>query len=363
MGLATLAHRAGLGLLLGLLFVATLEVCTRVEAWWRWGAPFWGPYSSEGLQVTDELGTHNRPGARFEKWRINSVGFRGPELSVAKKDGVIRVGVAGASEMFGLYESPDKDVTAQLRLQLDRAAPGRFEVVNLASAGMSPPRIRELFERWADRFAFDVVVIYPTPAFYLDDDPPRRSVAPSPRPVAPPGLSLRLRDKVWRALRELLPAQLQAWMKRAQIDRVRRAHAPDWVWNAAPPDRVARFDSDLRELVESIERSGARAILATHATRFTSPLRAADDAYMVGWIRFYPRASAEGLLDMEQKTNDALRRIAHDRGLAVVDVQQAVGKDPRHYADFSHFTDEGAALAAEALAGAIGRLPGSPAAR
>ena len=348
MGFLALTRRAGRALFLVLLFAATLEVCTRVEAWWRWDAPFWGPYSSEILRTTDEIGTRNRPGARFEKWAINSAGFRGPELRVEKAPGVVRVGVAGASEMFGLYESPDKDVTAQLREQLS-AAPGRFEVVNLAAAGITPPRMRELYERWAGRFGFDWVVIYPTPAFYLDADPPSRSTEAPRAPAAPEGFTLRLPDKVWRALRELLPAGLQARLKRVQIERVRRAHAPDWVWTQAPPERVALFQSDLALLVQAIERSGARVILATHANRFSSPPRSGDEAIMLGWIRFYPRASAECLLDMERQANDAVRRLGRERGLPVVDLERLTGKDPEYYADFAHFTDAGASRVAAAL--------------
>jgi hypothetical protein len=351
-------RRAGRALFLCLLFVATLEVCTRVEASWRWDAPFWGPYSSEMLRTTDEIGTRNRPGARFEKWVINSAGFRGPELQVEKAHGVVRVGVAGASEVFGLYESPDKDVTAQLRQQLSASAPGRFEVVNLASAGITPPRMRELFERWAGRFGFDAVVVYPTPAFYLDVDPPSHTVGPHAGhgASAPEAFSLRLPDKLWRALRELLPAGLQAWLKRVQLDKVRRAHAPQWVWSAAPPERVALFESDLLELVQSIERSGARVILATHANRFPSPPRSEDEAIMLGWIRFYPRATPECLLDMERQANDAIRRLGSEHGLRVVDVQELTGKDPRYYADFSHFTDEGAARVASALGAEVRSL-------
>jgi len=355
MGLLALTRQAGRALLLVALFLATLELCTRVEAWWRWDAPFWGPYSSEILRTTDAIGTRNRPGARFEKWAINSAGFRGPELRVEKAPGVVRVGIAGASEMFGLYESPDKDVAAQLREQLS-TAPGRFEVVNLAAAGITPPRMRELYERWAGRFGFDFVVVYPTPAFYLDVDPPSRATETGRAAAARESLTLRLPDKLWRALRELLPAGFQGWLKRAQIERVRRAHAPDWVWTQAPPDRVALFESDLALLVESIERSGARVILATHANRFTSPPRSGDDAIMLGWIRFYPRASAQCLLDMERQANDAVRRLGRERGLAVVDVEQLTGKDPGYYADFAHFTDAGASRVAAALGAEVRSL-------
>jgi hypothetical protein len=349
--MAMLARRVGIGLFLAMLFVGTLEVCTRVEAWWRWDAAFWGPYSGEMLQVTDERGTHNRPGARFEKWTINSAGFRGPELSVAKPDGLVRVGLAGASEVFGLYESPDKELAAQLQAQLNLAAPGRFEVVNLAAAGMSPPRIRELFERWAGRFAFDVVVLYPTPAFYLDVEPPKHDLAPRAAVVASrTTFKPRLPDKVWTSLRQALPAALQSRLKQAEIDRVRRAHPPDWVWSKAPPERVALLGSDLRELVETIERSGARVVLASHANRFGAPLSAEDESQMTGWIRFYPRATSACLIDMERQASQVVRQIGRERGLEVVDVQAALGKDPRYYADFSHFTDEGAARVAAALA-------------
>lgn len=348
------ARSVGRGLLVALVFAATLEVCSRVEAWWRWDAPFWGPYSSNGLRVTDELGARNRPGARFEKWAINSAGFRGPEVSLTKRAGMVRIGVAGASEVFGLYESPEKDLTAQLRSQLTAKAPGRFEVVNLAVAGASPPRIRELIDRWAGRFKFDVIVFYPTPAFYLDLEPPARTLrlaAPDEARMSP--ISLRLPGKLWRAARESLPASLQASLRRLQVERARSAHPADWVWSVAPPERVDRFSADVLELVQAIQGAGARVILATHAHRFSPPLTGDEIPQMDAWIRFYPRATGECLIDMEQRASEVLCRIGRERGIAVVDIQKAVGKEPQHYADFSHFTDEGAARAAQAFAAEI----------
>jgi lysophospholipase L1-like esterase len=55
-------------------------------------------------------------------------------------------------------------------------------------------------------------------------------------------------------------------------------------------------------------------------------------------------------MDMERQASQVVRQIGRERGLEVVDVQAALGKDPRYYADFSHFTDEGAARVAAALA-------------
>jgi hypothetical protein len=87
MSSTSFAGRLARAVWLSLLFVTTLEVCTRLEAWWRWAAPLWGPYSEDTLRITDEIRAHNRPGARFEKWVINSAGFRGPDLSLRRRRG------------------------------------------------------------------------------------------------------------------------------------------------------------------------------------------------------------------------------------------------------------------------------------
>jgi hypothetical protein len=132
------------------------------------------------------------------------------------------------------------------------------------------------------------------------------------------------------------------------------------VWREAPAERVALFESDLRDVVAAVERAGTRPVLATHAHRFQPPLQGAERQQMIGWIRFYPRATAECLLDMEQQAQAVVRRIAAEKGLSVVDVQAAVGKDASRYADFSHFSDAGATRAAAAIAAELMRaLPAS----
>ncbi|MFW6107998.1 MAG: hypothetical protein ACOC70_02240, partial [bacterium] len=82
---------------LAALFLVVLELCARVDDRLRWGAPVVGHYSHRLLTVEDERGIHSRPGARFEKWELDEHGFRripgGPEITVQKPEGVIRVAV------------------------------------------------------------------------------------------------------------------------------------------------------------------------------------------------------------------------------------------------------------------------------
>lgn len=90
---------------IGLLFLVSLEFCARMDDVLIWKAPFWSRYSNELLTMRDALGGHRgHPNARFEKWQMNSFGFRGPEFEEKKPAGVIRIMAVGASETFGLYE-------------------------------------------------------------------------------------------------------------------------------------------------------------------------------------------------------------------------------------------------------------------
>lgn len=309
--------------------------------------------------TNDAMEGGNRPGTRFEKWIINGQGFQGPELKIPKPKGVIRIGVAGASEIFGLYESPGNDVTSQLRKMLERSAPGRFEVVNLATPGMSIPRIVELYERGIRKFDFDAILYYPSPAMYLDTEAPsfRRSVPGISENVSASdsyGWNLRLPGKTWDMLRERLPTRLQVELKWYQIEKKRQEFPKEWVWeHHAPQERVTIFREHLEELIKLPKKDGTRVILATHANRFRDISTERYGKHMVGWIRFYPRASGESLLDMEQKANQVIRELGVKNNIIVVDVEKSVGKDPHQYADFSHFTDSGAALAAEAMKDSI----------
>lgn len=337
-----------------LVFLLTLELCVRIEATWQWGAPFWGPYSLETL-LTNDNKEGIRPGTRFEKWVINGQGFQGPEMKIPKPKGVIRIGVAGASEIFGLYESPENDVTSQLWKMLESSIPGRFEVVNMATPGMSIPRIVDLHERWIREFDFDAILYYPSPAMYLDTEAPsfQRSIPGITERVSASDSydwSLRLPGKTWDMLRERMPTRLQIELKWYQIEKKRREFPKEWVWeHYAPQERVTIFREHLSELINKSKQEGTRVILATHANRFQDISSEKDGKHMVSWIRFYPRASGESLLDMEEKANQVIRDLAVKQNIIVVDVEKSVGKDPKQHADFSHFTDSGAALAAEAM--------------
>jgi hypothetical protein len=333
-------------------FVGVLELCARIDDRLTWGAPFWGQYTVGTLTVQDELGIHGRPNGRFEKWRLNAHGFRGPEMPMRKPRGVLRVAVVGASETFGLFESPGMEYPAQLQRVLDAREPGRYQVLNVACPGMTPPRITHYFRVWVSRFEPDILLVYPSPAFYLEVEAPGGEITARPAGGGS-GPSLRLRRKVILVLRRLLPQWVQDRGRSYVIRRQRSARDSGWVWQAPPPARLRLFRKHIEELVDTVQATGANVVLAAHANRFDGTPAGAEHSKLLAWHRYYPRASEGCLLAMEVEANRVLREIGAARGLPVVGLDRQIPKGAEHFADFAHFTDKGARLAAELLAAAV----------
>lgn len=347
----TTARVVGRWLLAGVVFVAVLEVCIRVEDRTRWDAPLLGPYSHDLLTATDSIGRRNRPDTQFEKWTVNRWGFRGPEIEMTPPQNKRRIAVVGASETFGLYESQGHEFPAQMQNMLDRLDPGAFQVVNTAVPGASPPHMADYYQRWVSRFKPDVVVIYPSAAFYLDNNPPRLPSKP-PRlrdPMDENRYDLRVVSRLENKLKRFLPAALQTRLKEWGIERQIAEHGQDWVFQEVPGDRLETFRQDLVALVEAVESSGARVVLGTHANRFSRPLSETERTHLIGWRRFLPRAGGELLIDWGEATNEVIRDVAVERGISLADVARAIPKRPENFADFSHFTDAGAEAAAQAF--------------
>ncbi len=331
-----------------LLFGSVLELAARVDDRLTWGAPLWAPYSRELLTVSDQRGVRGRPGAQFEKWRLNSFGFRGPEIRKQPAPGVTRVMVAGASETFGLYEAEGHEYVALLREALDAASPGRFEVVNAAIAGMSPPRLAEYFDNWLRQFEPHVIVFYPTPHFYLEEAPPAASATLKPRPE--PRMSLRILPKARNVYKRLLPGWAQSRMNEARVAAALSANGPDWVWPDVPPERVALFESQLADLVTRFLASGARVMLCTHASVVQPSPTDLDRAQVLALRVFYPKASERALRGIDPALNAVVRRTGDRFNLPVIDVDAGLARTPRYFADFSHFTDAGAQAVAAIMA-------------
>lgn len=345
-------RRAGVWALSAIVFALTLEVSLRVEDRIRWDAPLVGLYSHDAMFVTDSMGWHPRPGARFEKWSINNFGFRGPDISREKPAGVLRVAVLGSSEAFGQAERAGSEFPRALERELNGRDPSRFEVVNAAIPGMPVARMPGYWDQWVRDFDFDVVVVYPSPSFYLAVEAPPDSFHVPP-PAAAPRDASRLVADSRAVVNGFLPESVQAVLKRYVIWRAVREAPEGWVWTEVPPDRLALYSRHNTELVDALRADGVSVVLATHADAIERPLDDTERILLTGWRKFQPRAMPEVILDFEVAANQALVESGQRDGVTVVRLDELIPADRTLFSDDQHFTDAGAQAVAAALVDAV----------
>lgn len=348
------------------------ELTARIEDRIRLGYPLNAVPSEADLRLTDEHGTRGRPYGRFKKWQLNEFGFRGPAMTMAPAPGCARVMVLGASETFGLYESDGMEYPAQLARRLNQPSCGCFEVVNTAMVGLTVRSMHGLWDRWLARFAPDIVVIYPTPAFYLAARSPGESARaaearPRPQPAAaPPGepwwtprLLQRAQDRID------FPEFIQRRREQQWLADARAGQPAGWLFESVPQDRLDELLADVDALAEAVARAGARPILVTHATGFHTPPRDEERDALAAWNGHEPRATPEAMLAFEDAAADGMRALAARRGIALVDAHAQLHGTRGFAPDFIHFNDDGAAdmarlIAAPILAGRTKQTAGAP---
>jgi len=158
-------------------------------------------------------------------YRTNALGFRGPETTEAKPEGVFRIIGLGDSFTFGRGVRADATFLADLQRRLDQTSPGSFEVLNWGVAGYDTVDEANLLKHRGPAFSPDLVVL----CFFLNDTKAGATVHTF-NPV-----SNRKRLPAWRRASALLD-QLGARLARrgrvrelvASYHAAYRENAPGW---------------------------------------------------------------------------------------------------------------------------------------
>jgi hypothetical protein len=346
-----------------LVFVITMELACRIEDWVMYRTPLLSRYTAiTDLVVRDADGMHGRPNARFQKWIMNGLGLRGPSASPTPAPGSVRVITVGASETFGLRESPAREYPRQLEDSLNArgrrlgcAGPSapRFEVLNAGFAGMALPTIDQDIRLRLHRYQPAIIVVYPTPAQYLDDEMPfaampdstgRGAAQPLLKPLYP-RVAGRIRDQIKQTLPEVVKTRMRQYQTRAMLS----SHPSDWRWASLPTDRLARYERDLRRLIGTIRAEGATPVLATHGNMFMNRTKV-DSFALISWEKFYPRATGGTIVAFDSAARELTLRVGADSSVRTVDAAARLSAAPLDvFGDFVHFTDMGASLMADAV--------------
>lgn len=326
------------------LALITLEVSARVDDYVTHGAPLAGYFDIQTIYEYDELGRRGKPNAEYLKWKLNSLGFRGPELEPEK----LTVAVLGASETFGMYESDDLEFPRQLETILRERFGDAVQVANIAYAGMSVGQALLRLDETLESVQPDLLVVYPSVAAYADA--PKGEWRLGKQPQRPRLAVFRIYERMRDLLKNTIPEWLQTEIREMQAEQSKQAAKG---WQALPEANVRRFEAELNDLVERTEAFGAEVALVTHATRFGDRVLPEERPFLIAWRKFYPQLAEDGFLDMERRLNAVVRDAAEERGLPLIDAAKKMEPGAENFVEFVHFTDQGARRLAELIAEGI----------
>lgn len=101
---------------------------------------------------------YNIPNTRYKKWKINSLGFRGKEITLERKKGQIRITCFGSSETLGARETEGKEWPSQLGEMLKDKYP-EAEVINISIMGLSQKMRKAYIEKYVLPLKPDIIVM------------------------------------------------------------------------------------------------------------------------------------------------------------------------------------------------------------
>jgi hypothetical protein len=326
-----------------------VEIGARAYDAVRWGTPWTAsPEYTADLVVHDSSGIHGRPNGRFQKWQLNSAGFRSPESVLAAPDSCTRVLVLGASETFGYAEPAGLEYPAQLADTLRGAR--CFVVGNAAVAGLNMGAIDLLFRRWASpRFRPDIVVVIASPGLYLGDEDPKpvqpvaRGGEPSARPPRPRSVAMA---------KDLLqfPAFIQERRIERMVEGLSAGRDSAWFFRTVPQARLDRFRDDLDSLTMHVQASGATMVLLTRPVKFRSDTAPGAASGLQALRQFGARALPRTILTFDSAGAEVVKSVAERHKAGLVDAKATMSGRPDLFADPVHYSVEGSAVIAGLVA-------------
>lgn len=336
------------------ILIAGAEAAVRVRAYFLHGTV---GATEEGLYQPDPvLGKVLRPGAKVEGTRgrlsVNSLGFRGPEITVEKPPGTVRVLCLGDSVVFGRYALSDETVwTAQLGRRLSEMLGRPVETVNAGVPGYSVGTTMKAFELHGLRLSPDAVVICQV----VNDlnDACDRCFGPPRDPHSsgdPPTLTieqrlLKARDENFLSY-HLLRKNITPLVTPLGHDTRRR--------DDVPADIAEPYAQQLSALVRLARSHGVQVVLCT-AWKAFSPEQppAAQESAASSLLLVNPYLTVGGLYRAFDAFNDAVRAVAREENVPLVDLAQQIPADASLFGDAVHFNDKGDTVMAKALAAPV----------
>jgi lysophospholipase L1-like esterase len=324
------------------LFFLSAELVTRVQDWRLHDVPFKAtPDTNSELKTRVNGLLMGRPQASFGKYQLDSNGFREVAGAATVPADCPRIFLIGASETFGVFESPGKEYASVLQRKLN-AAHRCLRLVNTAVAGMSLTSQLRYWDEHLVQLRPAAVVIYPSPQFYLKPATSfaRNNTQRSAADVEPVAISSRFLTNL-RAHGHK-PQALQLLLDHRAIQAaLRTSHLVEQTEPSA--QGLSDLSRDLSRLIARIEESRIPVYLVIPGHR-------SDEFALTERRVSYPDIPEAVIARFMRQADAAIKQVGVSRGLTLIDLNASLSDHNEYFVDQVHPTDAGAARIAEIMA-------------
>jgi len=347
---------------LSVVFFITLETCARIDDKILYDAPIFANYSYERLIKNDEEGIRiNVPNSQFEKWKINSQGFRGPEIIKNKDKHTMRIICMGASETFGLYENLNNEWPAQLQ-KLFENNNCSVQIINTSVAGLFLNDFKTYIRKYVLNIKPDIIILHVNPFIYIKQkkNPPERKLhltestnqSMTIETIKHLSPGLRILPKIKQLTQRTIPKKIltiyQTWDMGRQVDKLEKQNR---LLGIEPKDNVNlenidRLKTDLTNLVKYLSEMNIPVVLSSYPVLLTRENISQYIHIFLDARRFSVELTLAGMIDASEKFNRAIRNVAEITGSGFVDNDATIPKNINYFGDNVHYTDDGAMIIA-----------------
>lgn len=332
-------------LMICMILVLLAEAVIRVRHYVKYG-DFWG---IEDTYVVDEDSRLRIPvpNGEFGPIRINSMGYRSPEIAMPKADGTLRIAFLGASTTYCAEVSSNEAAWPSLVIDDLRAVmpETNIDFVNAGVPGYSvSTSLRNLQHRVA-KLQPDVIVIYhaindmSANSFNLAKNLGITSERTERTMAWPSKFSL-----LWYLVEKNLMV----------IASQRASQDTDEKLIFDPIELSAPFVTDLTDLVQGSKQVAESVVLVTFSARIRhSQTESERTESAVTSLYYSPYMTTDGLIKAFDAYNESIRSVAAEEGVLLIEAAASIPGDSAHFHDSVHFTDAGSRKMAEVVSASL----------
>jgi lysophospholipase L1-like esterase len=282
--------------------------------------------------------------------RINSLGFRGPEILQPRPPNGLRFAFLGASTNFCAENSSNAATWPDLVwTYFQQAEPDlKWDYINAGVPGYSvEDSLKDFNVRVAPLYPDVVVIYHATNDLSVDTRELARQKSL---------FSGKAETDNWLVKYSVLVRLIELNLQIRQRQRRAQAGAAHLEYN--PVELSQGFHRRLRELVQAAQRVSPVVAVATFSIKMRrdqSPqqqLRNANSS-----LYYMPYMSLQGLLDGFAQYNQVIRDVARETGAILIEGENDIPGDDAYFNDSVHFTDAGSAAMARRIEAALKAAP------